>query len=515
MTPVPPDTRPLRYGSTLPLDALQPVIGSWNEANSLVFSRLFTIDERGEIVGDLVVDHDVSDGGRRHRLTLRTGVLWHDGVPLTSSDVVFTLRAVTEPVNATRLRDRLEHFAGIEADGDTAIVLRLDRPSPALLMQLTEFPIFPRHRFAGEPIDSPSFAAQPVGSGPYRFVARIGEELHYQAHDAYHAGAPAIGHIIMRYYAEDTDRVSALLAGEIDLAQVKPEFVQPLQEVPDVVVHRFRTGVWRALNFNLSRPHLKDARVRRAISLLIDRRQIVDRVLHGMGQAASGPIPPANWAYPPERGGIELDETAAFSLLEAAGWRRASDGGWWRDGQRLKLRMPYLKHESFRVRTSETIRDQLERVEIPVELVPIGWDYYRRLDAKSFEEDDADAMVVGWGGLADPYDNMSKKFMTGGDQNKQGYSNPELDALFARVAEAGDREQATAVYREILDVIDRDAVMPALVNPDYVFGARRGVTGFEGFVLDNFYEFTRYLYRVRREAAEHESATGQEGAWRA
>lgn len=487
----------LRYGATLPLDSLQPAIGPWNEANSLIFSRLFTIDERGEIVGDLVVEHDISDEGRTHAFTIRRDAVWHDGTSVEPEDVLFSLRAITDPESASRLRKRLEHFESVEVSREGVVVLKLSRPSPALKMQLTEFPVLPRGQFKGLDLRSPKFDEQPIGSGPYAFVGREGNTLRYRAHAAFHGAAPTIEHLELTWYAEDDDRAKALLDDEIDIAQIKPEFVAQIRGADSVRVERFRTGVWRAFAFNLASPIGSDQRIRRAISLLIDREELVDRVLMGMGQGATGPVPPANWAYPPDTNPAARDERRAFLLLQEAGWEGSATQGWWKAGQRLSLRLQYLKHESFRTKTTATIAEQLQRSGIPVALEPIGWDDYRRVDSAGYGANDGDAMVVGWGGLADPYDNMSKKFMTHGDQNKQGYSNPELDTMFEEVGAISDRVEARKLYARIIEIIEEDAVMPALVNPDYVFGLRRGLSGFEGFVLDNFYEFTRFMNRAR------------------
>jgi peptide/nickel transport system substrate-binding protein len=487
---------PLIWAASLASRDLNPVLHEWNEASALIVSRLFTIGLDGQIEGDLAEGYELSPDHGSYTITLREGVEWHDGTPFTSADVEFTLREVLDPDGAAvDRRLNLGPVSSVSAPDPGTVVITLESPNLALTTPLADLGILPRHLFDGRDFNDPSvFQENPVGTGPYVWDGGSDREMRFRVHTGYHRGAPAVEELVLRPIPNDDERAEAVARGEIHVAQVTPNHVSRLSRIDGVTVHRFRTGVWRSLMLNLRHPPLSDTRVRRAISLALDREAMVARGLEGMGEAAYWAVPPANWAYPgpPERTGRDLE--TARALLDEAGWTVGEDGVRRRDGEVLAFTVISLQDEVFRRTSGEILRDNLSEVGIRVDLHPVDRDVYG-----TFGSDlgpDLHGIIAGWSALTDPGDNLVKKYRTGGSQNAMGYSNPEMDRLLDLAVAEPDRERARELYAQVLELVARDASNMPLAYPDYVFAIRDDVTGIGDFVLDNFYEFTRFAYRL-------------------
>lgn len=485
----------LRYGATLPISSLDGVCTSPNEATSLLYSRLITVDAFGDVVPDLAKEQQVSSDGLRYTFVPKPGATWSDGNAVCADDFAMSLRLVADPAFRESVAVHLPVIDKVDTV-DSATVVTLSESMPSFLHALTKMRVVPSHRHTIEEYAAGASDDDPIGSGPYELTSR-GESGYVFTARADSVGVtPAIESVHMRTIANDRDRAAALAAGEIDLAQIKPQDLDLLSE--DVRAHAIRTRVWRAFTFRLNHPVLGDPAVRRALGALIDRDEIVERALGGFGLAQYWPVPPGSWASPEQIPAV--GEEVAAATLNSAGWRRMSDGHWEKEGVRLSLQLAYLETETFRKVASEVIRDQLGRFGIPVQLLPMTWQAYRDMDAKGLRGSEYDGIVVGWSGGVDPYENLASRFHSDGGYNRDGYSNPELDRLLEQAVRAPDRETARALYGEVMRITHEDAVMVPLVNPTYLFGARADLTGFEDFEVDSFYEFPQYLNLIRRSA---------------
>lgn len=481
----------LRYGSTLPIERIDALAGSWNEISSMIYSRPVVVDPFGEIRPDLVSSWTVSDDGTIYRLTVRDDAAWHDGTPVSPADVALTLRMVADPTYADRIKPALPDVESVEIDG-TDVVLTFGRRVAGVLPLLARACVVPAHLVTADEAADGALDRLTVGTGPYRLVERGAASGVLEAHGAYHGGTPGIDRVEIELYAHDTARAEALVAGAIDFAQVKPQDIALLRSADDVVVHQIATRVWRALSFILDRPLVSDADVRRGLAAVIDRAAVVDAALGGFGQPQPWAVPPSSWAAPDREppSGVAV----ATEHLERAGWRRDGVGRWCSDGVPVELRFCYLETEAFRIAASRELARQFEAFGVSVVLEPITWQQYHEMDRTGLAGGPFDGIVVGWSGGPEPFDNLHSRYGTTGAYNRYGYSDATLDELLERAEATADRSVAAALYANALEIADRAAIMVPLVNPTYLFAARRGLTGFEQFELDSFYELTQYLH---------------------
>lgn len=484
----------LRYGATLPISSLDAVRSSANEATSLLYSRLMTVDAFGSFGPDLSRPPNISDDGLRYTFTPVSDAWWSDGVAVTADDFTLSLRLVSDPGFRHHAAVRFPQIRDVWTEGNSTI-LTLAAPQPSLTHALAKVRIVPAHRHSAREYAAGASDRDPVGSGPYRLVDRDADGCTFEARDDYFGAVPSIRTLRMHQIPTDRDRALALAEDRIDFGQVKAQDVAVLDEHSDVAVHRIRTRVWRSLTFRLSHPYLSDRRLRRALSALIDRDAVVGRALGGAGLPQYWPVPPSSWASP--KGHPVTGREAAEDGMLAAGWHRTEGGRWRKDGHLLSLHFAYLETETFRRVASEVIAEDFEAFGIPVRLSPITWDAYRDMDAHGLSNTVYDAIVVGWSGGVDPYENLASRFRSDGAYNRDGYANDQVDALLDLAARAPGRERATHLYHQVLQLTAQDSIMAPLANPLYLFGARTHLTGFEDFEVDSFYELPQYANLIR------------------
>ncbi|HVX42000.1 MAG TPA: peptide ABC transporter substrate-binding protein [Gemmatimonadaceae bacterium] len=262
---------------------------------------------------------------------LASGLRWHDGVPTTARDVAYTIDAARDPATGFFRASDLAIVRRVDAVDDSTVSVEFTRPQTEFPLVLCELPIVPAHLLARIPHDAlgrAPFNLHPVGNGPFEFVdRRAGARWTFARNPAFPAslgGPPRLDGIVVTVVDEPTTKFAGLASGELDVAGIAPTMASLAGRDPSIRVVSYPVLFTTGLVFNVHKPPFDDVRVRRAISLSIDRDRIVRAALAGYGTPAAGPVPPES---PLSLGGAPAHDTArADSLLDAAGWRRGADG---------------------------------------------------------------------------------------------------------------------------------------------------------------------------------------------
>ena len=285
----------------------------------------------------------VMPSGLEIRIELTPNVTFHDGRPLTASDVQFTLDAVRDPRKGVdHLRPMLDDVEAIELITAHEVRLRLKRPSGWVLRALAEIPILPMHIYDG----SLAGGGALVGTGPWKLASNKAGVVHLTRYDRYWAGKPAISDLEFVYEPDAAVALREAKRGDLDLIPALIPAHWPEQANAPGIVAGFRplelaTPRLRYLAFNAARPPLDDPRVRHALALLVDRRTIAKRVFDGLARPALWPIWPGGFVSGPEAVVPDFDPAAAAKLLDAAGWTDSEPKDGIRDqaGKQLRLVM--------------------------------------------------------------------------------------------------------------------------------------------------------------------------------
>jgi len=258
---------------------------------------------------------------------LQPGVRWHDGVATTARDVAWTLSAARDPATGYPRLNDFADVAFVNDPNDSTVVVRFASPQGAMPDVFTDLAILPAHLLDSVPraeLRRAAWNEHPVGNGPFRFVTHEpGRRWVFAADSAFPAalgGPPALGRFIVVVIDEPTTKLAALTAGEVDFAGIQPAHAAFVRENSALTVLDYPLIFPYGIVFNTRVPPFDDPRLRLAVALAIDRREIVDGYLFGFGAVADGPVPPAVPGYVAVRS-IPADPDSARRLL---GGRRIS-----------------------------------------------------------------------------------------------------------------------------------------------------------------------------------------------
>ncbi len=252
------------------------------------------------------------------RFTLRKGVSFHDGSPFNADSVLFTLKRVRD--NSKLIKAFVyQDIEDVRKDGDHAVTVTTKRPFGSLPAHLTMLGMLP----AGAAGNEDAFFQKPVGTGPFRFASWThGDHIVLSANPSYwKPGIPKVEKVTFRFIPELSTRTAALRAGELHVIdRVPPDMVQTLKASPGVKVLDTPAIEAQRWHFQLAKEPVKDPRVRKAISLAIDRNVIIKDLLLGYGRPVVSPIPPGLIGHA-NLGQKAFDPEKARQLLKQAGYQ--------------------------------------------------------------------------------------------------------------------------------------------------------------------------------------------------
>ncbi|HEV8376806.1 MAG TPA: ABC transporter substrate-binding protein, partial [Candidatus Polarisedimenticolia bacterium] len=370
------------------LDPRQGSDESSRRVQQLLFNGLVRYDERGEPAPDLAESWEQPDP-LRYIFHLRAGVRFHDGRSLSSDDVRSTIESI--------LKDEVPSFR----KGDLTILDRIETPDPLTVIFHLKEPFAPflanlglgiLPKGAGKDVSS-----RPVGTGPYRLQEfHRDQDILLTAFQDYFRGKPPCPRIRLKIVPEAVSRQQEILKGSVDLVvnDLTPDQVESLRGTAGIDILSGPSNSTQYLGFNLDDPILKDVRVRQAVAHALDRKRIIQVLLHGLAREATGLLPPDHWAYEPNVPTYPHDEAKAASLLDAAGFRDPDGAG---PLPRFRLIFKTTTAELAREQAS-VFQEQLKRVGIEMEIRSFEWGtFYDDIKAGRFQ-----IFSLQWTQLLDP-----------------------------------------------------------------------------------------------------------------
>jgi peptide/nickel transport system substrate-binding protein len=451
------------------LDAqLTPRAVSWLVLGYLGDGLLRT-DLRNNPVPGLAREWKVSDGGREVTFQLREGVKFHDGTPFDADALQYTFERGLDPDTKSVLFPALVGpVARTEAVDRLTFRVNLKEPFGPLLDNFASSGgswLQPLSKSAVAKYGS-EYGRHPVSTGPWKLTQwRTNQDLSFESNRAYkwgpefikNQGPPRTSRLRLVVTSEDSSRVAALQAGELDFAQIPASDYDRLDADPSIDVLRFlRSGMGLTIHFNFKVPPFDDVRVRQAMHLAIDRKAVVNAAVSGQGIPAVGPLPPDFPYYwdGVEKIGYGFDPQRAAELLDAAGWTMGGDGVRAKDGKRFSFKILTIANPEI-TRAAQLIRQQMKRVGIDLRLDTrdIGA-INPALFAHRFE-----LSFMFWGDQ-DP-DILYREFHSSqidGGVNWGSYENPKLDRLLEAGRTAMDRAKRAEAYRKVQELFVREAV---------------------------------------------------------
>ena len=362
------------------LGSLNPLFGEAtagpNDLEALLFEPLVRVLPTGAVQGRLASRWDVSPDGRSYTFTVRPNARWSDGTPVTADDVVFTVRTVQDPQFPGALLN--QSWKDIIATAVDAGQVRFALPghNAGFMANLELLDIVPAHVLAGKTmaeLASPSPNLNPVGTGPFRMVANLGDRIQLER-NPFAWRRPWLESVTIRSFPSQAAALDALDRGQIDgLANLTPSGAAQERANGQVRVLTTSTYQYAELLFNLKtdQPYFQDVRVRQAVAKAIDRTAIIKEVLGGQAVPDDSPIPRSiTWAYDSAAQQPAYDPTGAAKLLDDAGWTMVN-GIRTKGTTSLSFGLTVSSDVPPYERVAEKVASQLSQVGIVAEVRPV------------------------------------------------------------------------------------------------------------------------------------------------
>lgn len=419
---------------------------------SHVYETLFELQPDGTIVPHLAESYEVSEDSTTWTFTIRDGVTFHDGTPLTAEIVAGSMQRFIDPDNAFRFNFLLNRVEEVSVVGPMQVQFQLATPFAPLLAHLTHNTTAIVLPSAVEEFGE-AFGENPVGTGPFAFDSwDRGSRVNLVTNENYWGDVPAIDGVAFLAVPENTTRMALVESGEAHVAvRVPPQDIARLDALDFVTVENVSSLRTIYIYFNHTLEPFTDPRVRQAFNYAVNKQDIADFVLGGAVRPSDAAIAPGIFGYT-DVGGYPYDPERARELLAEAGFP---------DGFSTTLYSPsgrYLQD----IQITEAVQSQLAEVGIDATIETLEWGAYLELTRQPAGENEVPVAMLGWGTVTGDADyGLYALFHTSqhvpDGSNRSFYSNPEVDALLDEARVNTNPEEREALYAEALQIINDEA----------------------------------------------------------
>lgn len=427
-----------------------------------VFDTLVLRDADMKLAPGLALSWKTLDD-KTWEFALRPGVTFHNGEKFTAEAVKFSLERVLDPAAKAPTISYITTVEGVDAVGELTVRIRTKSADPLLPTRMSRYPAYIVPPGYVKEVGPTQFARQPVGTGPYRVTEFVPDDhVTMRAHPGYWRGKPAIETVIWRAIPEPTARVAALLAGEVQLVEGVPvELVPSLTASPEVEVQRVHNGgLIIYLGLKSGEKPLDDVRVRRALSLAIDRKSIVDELLKGFATPTGTQVGPFDFGYKPTPV-PPYDPAQAKKLLVEAGYP---------NGFTIRMQAPRRYLNSAEI--GQVIAQEFGAIGVKVELEVPEWSVYAQQVPAGKQ---APIYMLAWGSTQTLDADAAIYPIFHGGEPYSTVAFPPLDALLEESRRAIDPVARALVFAKIQDLATEFVPTLPLHQEDSVYAQRKGV----------------------------------------
>ncbi|MBM4420856.1 MAG: peptide ABC transporter substrate-binding protein [Chloroflexi bacterium] len=475
---------------------LNPLIAATNvddDVASLVFSGLTRYDKNGTIVTDLASGFRTEAEGKIWNFELRSDARWHDGIEVTSADVLYTIKLLQDAAHIGPFADA---FRGVRVEAIGRKSVRFTLPDAyGPFLNSTTAPLLPAHLLSAVPyaeLARQQFNARPVGTGPFRVSEVDGRQITLVRSDDFYRVRPErsrayLDKIVFRFFRDPSEALLALSRGEIDgvggLTSAEADRARGLKNIR---FYSLPTGDFTALFLNVSpeKPTFRDRAVRQAVATAIDRVRVLQVATEGRGRLADGIVPPTSWAYVKDIKRYAYDIADAKRILDEADWKD-HDGDGVRDKGGVALSFSLsTSDEPGHFQAGVQVAEDLRAIGMKVELrsMPFAELVDRIARQRSF---DAMLVSVARSGDPDPYEFFHSSQSRDPGHNFSGYSTLPLDRSLESARRISDQAKRLELYVTVFQQIAIEAPVVFLYFSDYLYAIRRDVQGVVASSIDD------------------------------
>lgn len=457
---------PSKLNPILPADSASSSISAW------IFNGLFTYDKNGEITPELASSYSFINPSKL-LIKLKKDVLWHDGKKFTSKDVLFTYNTIKSPKVFTPLKTNFQLIESLKAIDLYTIEIIYKKPYFKAL-DIWTLSILPSHILENEKdIMTSSFNKSPIGTGPYKIKDfKINSDIILYANDDYFQGRAKIDKIKYKYVPDQSTEFLFQKQHKLDVSSLQP--LQIDRQVDDKFKSFYKiierpSFSYDYLGFNLRNKKFQDIRVRKALSLAIDRQELIDMLFFGHGVICHGPFLPNTFAYNEKVKNPKKSILKAKELLKEAGYD---------ENNPFTFEVVTNTGNDIRKQAAEILQYQLQKVGVNMKIRVMEWQAYLNtvISPRKFE-----AILLGWGLALVPDAKPlwhSKEDKKGGF-NIVGYKNIEVDSLIEKAEITVNRNELSGYYKKIYEKIANDVPYLFLYIPNSISTVNKSIKNIE------------------------------------
>lgn len=460
-----------RLNPLLATDSASAEISEW------IFDSLFKYDKNGRIVPNIAKSYRFLDDTTLE-ITLKSGVLWADGKRLTAKDALFTYEFTKNPKVFTPYVESFRKVASVELKDEYTLVVKYKEPYfKALEVWLT--PLLPMHILKNEkePMTS-KFNFSPLGCGSYKLTKlEQGGDILFESNKLYFDGEPKISNIKYKFLPDSSTSFLSLKTGSLDMGALTP--MQLKLQADKSFFDKFQIvelpgSTYTYLGFNHKNAKFQNPKTRRAVSLAINREELIDLLFFGRGKIATGPFLLGSYAFNPNVKPPKRDLAEAKKLLTEAGYSAKNP---------LTFTISTNSNNQIRILAAQIIQKQLKEAGILVKIKAMEWQAFLNtvVDPRNFE-----TVLMGWSMPISPdaysiwhSDNIEKK----AGFNFVGYKNKRVDELIEKAEKTIDKNTLTAYYQEIYKLIVEDDPYVFLYVPNSITAVSKKIKNIEPSII--------------------------------
>ena len=466
------------------------------QVTDLLYDRLAEIGPALNTVGDVGFEARLADrwtwapDSLSIAFHVNPQARWHDGAPVRAKDVQFTWEVYADPATGTTTTPLIANIDSVSIADSLTAVFWFKRRTPEQFNDVAyQLVIIPEHILGDvkhADLKTSPLTRQPIGTGRFRFERwDPGAQLVMVADTANYRGRPKLDRVVWTVSPDFTAAATKLFAGEADVFEaMRPENIEEAKKHPDLKIVPYPALQYGYVQFNLrdakqhSRPHpiFGDTRVRRALTMAVDRTSLVRNVFDTLARPAYGPFPKGQSTADTTLRPIPYDLAAAKQLLDSTGWRDANgDGMREKNGRPLEFTLMVPTSSKARVRFSVLLQEQLRQAGVKVNVEQLEQNVHlARMTARDF-----DAFIGLWGTDPSP-GGIRQTWGTEGSRGKDGanygsYENARFDALVDSALATPDPTREKAYFKRAYQVIIEDAPAIWLYEPPTVAGMHKRI----------------------------------------
>lgn len=481
--PPPPDVLRIHMGGEPA--TLNPILASdayASQVNAYLFDSLIEMDpDTLEYRPKLATRWEISPDHLIYTFYLRKDVKWHDGLPLTADDVVYTLNLINDPkTKAPHIKVYYKNITTIRKIDDYTVQFVYDEVYFKGISLCGGMQILPKHILEREPdLEHSLYSRAPVGSGPYRFVTwETNKQIRIVRNEDYWGTKPAVRRIDFKLIQDSSIGLQILKKGLVDYYELRT--IQWVKQTASKKFDRmfrklaYPDTMYSYIGWNLKSPFFSDKRVRRAMTLSIDRELIKEKLQFGLAQIMTGPFFPYGKQNNPNIKPLPYDTGKARKLLAEAGWKDSNADGWLdKDGKKFSFEFMYSAGSKFAERLATIMKEDLQKIGVEMKIVRLEWAaFLDRIYKKDF-----DAITLAWVSPpeSDPYQLWHSSQATAvGSSNFISFANRRVDWLIERARRDFDEDRRNAYFHRFHEIIDEEQPYTFLLtSPKLVAISRR------------------------------------------